>query len=112
MKPETPHPDDGRLSQLLHEWKVGSPLPPRFNERVWHRLERKEVPAVDPLLLLRIWIAQAFARPRFAFSYAAALLLAGLLAGFWQAQVTSRRASEALSARYVQMVDPYQTPHH
>ena len=38
------------------------------------------------------------------------LLLAGLAAGYWQARATNAHAEDTLSARYVQMVDPYQTP--
>jgi hypothetical protein len=45
-------------------------------------------------------------------SYLMVLLLAGILAGYWQARVTNAHAEEQLSARYVQVVDPYQTLHH
>jgi hypothetical protein len=110
MKPETPNRDDGRLSQLLHEYKVDASLPPRFNEQVWRRIESR-APAASTLANLRTWIALAFARPSFAISYVAILLLAGLLVGLWQAHATSQRTAETLSTRYVQMVDPYQTPH-
>src|SRR5262245_5335671 len=115
MKSETPNRDDGRLNQLLHEWKVDSSLPPRFSEQVWRRIERQQeldAPAAGPLANLQMWIAAAFARPSVVVSYATVLLVAGMLAGFWQAHITSRQTTEALSARYVQRVDPYQTPHH
>jgi hypothetical protein len=111
MKSETPNRDDGRLSQLLQEWKTDASLPPRFNERVWRRIESQN-PAASPSLNLRTWIALAFARPSFAVSYAVILLAVGLLAGIWQGHSTSQRAAETLSTRYVQRVDPYQTPHH
>jgi hypothetical protein len=109
MKSDTPGGDDRQLKRLLHEWRVASSLPPRFNEQVWHRIQRPT--AASPLANLRSWMAVAFARPTFAFSYAAILLLAGLLAGFWQGHAASERTVETLSARYVQAVDPYQTPH-
>ena len=51
-------------------------------------------------------------RPRLAVGYVAVLLAAGLLAGFWQAQLAKTRMAETLSARYVQMLDPYQMPRH
>ena len=43
-------------------------------------------------------------------SYASLLLVIGLGAGLWQSHQASRRNLEAMSARYVQMVDPYQMP--
>jgi len=110
MKTETPNPDDGRLRQVLREWKVDASLPPRFDEQVWRRVEQSATPSMDPLALIRSWMARFFARPAFAFSYTAILLLAGLLAGFWQARTTAHRTSETLGARYVQMVDPYRMP--
>ena len=109
MKTENPN-DDGRLSRALREWKVEAPLPPRFDEQVWRRIERAAVPAANPFALLRSWIAQAIVRPSFALSYAVILLLAGMLVGFWQAHAVSQRTGETLSARYVRMVDPYQSP--
>jgi hypothetical protein len=111
MKPEN-SPENGGLNTLLREWKLESSLPSRFNEQVWRRIARSEVPAPDPLAQLRDWIAQAFMRPAFAVSYAAVLLLLGFGFGLWQARADSERADEQFRARYVQMVDPYQTPRH
>lgn len=108
MKPENPSKNDSALAALLREWKVESSLPPRFGEQVWRRVAQSEIPVANPLALLRDWIAQALARPSFALSYAAVLLLAGLGVGLWQGHLTSTRAAETLRARYVQMVDPYQ----
>jgi hypothetical protein len=110
MKPKNSSPDDRQFDQLLHEWKVGSTLPPRFDEQVWRRIAAEETPASNPANLLGNWITRLVTRTSFAFSYATILLLAGLLAGLWQARETSHRTSETLSARYVQMIDPYQTP--
>lgn len=111
MKSETPNRDDGRLSQLLQEWKTDASLPPRFSEQVWRRIENQTERHAPAASRWRTWIALAFARPSFALAYAAILLTAGLLGGFWQAHVMSQRTSETLSIRYVQRVDPYQTPH-
>ena len=110
MKPQIPNDTDSQLGKLLHEWKVESPLPPRFEEQVWRRVARADEPAVSPLFAIRKWIAQLVVRPSFAYSYATILLMAGLLGGFWQAQAASHRTSETLRARYVQTVDPYQLP--
>ncbi len=110
MKAQNSSENDAALSKALREWTVESSLPPRFGDQVWRRIAQAEIPAVNPLLLLREWVAQALLRPSFAMSYAAVLLLAGLTAGFWQGHVKSERTSQALSTRYVQMVDPYQLP--
>jgi hypothetical protein len=112
MKPGIPNDNDGRLSKLLHEWNADASLPPRFNERVWHRIASEETPAGNPPWLLGNWIAQTVMRPSFVFSYSAVLLLSGLLIGSWQAHVTAQRAKDTLSTRYVQRVDPYQMPRH
>jgi hypothetical protein len=112
MTPQTPSQNDRALSALLHEWKVDSPLPPRFNEHVWDRIAKQETPAVTVTALLRAWIGPVLVRPAFALSYATFLLVAGLTAGLWQAHVDTERTAAALSTRYLQMIDPYQTPRH
>ncbi len=110
MKPEAHNHDESDLGRLLHEWKVEASLPPRFSEDVWRRVASEDIPAMNPLALWRQWIASLVSRPAFALSYTAILLSAGLLAGVWQAQATTQHASETLSVRYVQMLDPYQMP--
>jgi hypothetical protein len=108
MKPE--NQNDPALSKLLREWKSDTPLPPRFPEQVWQRIALEETAAANPLALFWKWLIQSAARPSFAVSYATILLLLGLATGLWQAHASSDRAAETLSARYVQMVDPYQMP--
>jgi hypothetical protein len=49
----------------------------------------------------------SMARPRFAFSYVAALLVLGVATGSIAAQVTSRRLHADLGTRYVQSLDPF-----
>ena len=111
MNRETQSEEQRQLHEVLAAWQVGTPPPPRFAERVWQRIGRLETqPSDNPWALLISWVEQALARPSLAVSYVTVLLAAGLLAGFWQAQVTKARAAETLSTRYVQMVDPYQTP--
>jgi hypothetical protein len=110
MKPE--NSTDSAVSNVLREWKTPSPLPPRFHEQVWQRIALEESAGAHPFRSLWKRIAQSLARPSFAAGYAAILLVAGLTAGLWQARESSQRASETLSARYVQMVDPYQMPRH
>ena len=111
MNAHNQNQSDVALSRVLREWTVQAQLPPRFEDSVWHRIEQAET--WDPawkILLTRL--AAGLARPALATSYLAVLLLAGLLAGYWQARAATAHAAEQLSARYVQLVDPYQMPHH
>lgn len=111
MKPKAAPEDERRLHETLASWRIYAALPPRFQERVWQRIERREtLSATSAWMLWFNHIAAALARPRLAVSYVTALLSVGLLAGFWQAQLAKARATENLSARYVQMLDPYQMP--
>lgn len=113
MKPNNSPEDERRLREVLAAWKVDVTPPPRFQERVWQRIERRETQSATSAWMP--WfnhIAAALARPRLAVSYVTLLLATGLLAGFWQAQVTKARAAETLSVRYVQMVDAYEMPRH
>lgn len=96
------------LEPTLQEWRVTTPLPPRFQERVWKRIERAEVPGVSVADALRAWFTMAFARPAFAVAYVSALLVAGLAIGFVQASHKAARWDRQLEARYVQSIDPYQ----
>ena len=107
MKPEKSPLDEGATSKLLHEWKIDSPKPPRFNEQVWQRIARAEAPAVTPLEIWRDWVVRTFARPAMAVSYLTFLLLIGLSIGFWQGHVNSERTAAELSTRYVQLMSSY-----
>jgi hypothetical protein len=109
MKPELPNDPDKLFNRALREWEIKEPLPPRFGERVWQRIAREEAHAPAGFsALLSNWIAQALARPALAVSYVTVLLMAGLLAGYWHAQTEKARTLESLSARYVQMINPYE----
>ncbi|MEK7686518.1 MAG: hypothetical protein AAB466_13965 [Verrucomicrobiota bacterium] len=113
MKPKHPGENDEPLRKLLRDWPVSAPLPPRFPEAVWLRIERAESQAPPaPWAELLAWIERAFARPSLAVAYVSLLLLAGLVAGSWQARLETVRVHDTLGQRYVQMVDPYQTPRH
>jgi hypothetical protein len=113
MKSENPTPSDEALRQVLHQWQVGAHLPPRFQEQVWRRIEHSEAQAQAPAwILLFHRLTAALARPSLAVSYVTLLLLAGLLAGYWQVRIAKAHNDEALGSRYVQMVDPYRGTHH
>ena len=86
-------------------------LPPRFQERVWRRIETAEANAKLPFWhAITRWVETTFARPSLAVSYVAVLLFVGLTAGYLQAQDKSARAQAQLRTAYVQSVDPYQAP--
>ena len=103
--------NDPALHATLRKWKLTAPLPPRFQEQVWNRIERAEVPAVSPGLIWSLftnWIATTLPRPALAVAYVTVLLAVGATAGWTQARQESTRAGDALSVRYVRAVDPYQ----
>ena len=97
-----------RLGEVLREWHVNTPLPPRFPDQVWQRISRTEAKAKTPPLaafarLLEVVLPQ----PRVAFSFVAALCVLGVAAGSIAAQFQTSRLNATLGERYVQSVDPY-----
>jgi hypothetical protein len=108
MKPNQTHDDDESLRRVLHQWTVDTPLPPRFQEQVWQRIARAEIqPAPTLWASLSRSVEVLVPRPKFAFSYVAALLVFGVAAGTLAAQATTRRLNADLGLRYVQTLDPY-----
>ena len=113
MTPENSTENDAGLRKVLRQWAVKDPLPPRFREQVWERIARAETRVPEaPWTLLGRWIGGLMARPSLAVSYITLLVLTGLVAGYWHARSDTARMSEELGTRYVQMLDPYQGPHH
>ena len=113
--PSSGHPDPA-LHRLLQEWQPTDPLPPRFQESVWSRVEqarlRPEPASVAEVarLLVRAlsgWIQTQLPRPALAVAYVAALLAVGGGLGWNQARQESARVREHLSHRYAHSVDPY-----
>ena len=82
-------------------------LPPRFEQRVWARIERAEAPGVSPMHAFKAWVEQIFARPAVAFAYVTALVVLGTVVGVTHARNEKARVEHELSARYVQALDPY-----
>jgi hypothetical protein len=111
MKAPHLNDNDEALSRVLHEWTVKAALPPRFQDSVWHGIKRREAEGFSWTVFLARF-ATAITRPTLAGSYLAVLVLAGLLAGHWQAKSAQAHAEAQLSARYVQLVDPYRSPLH
>jgi hypothetical protein len=105
MKPENLKDNDPQLSRLLQTWRVDEPLPPRFQEHVWKRIEAAESKTIGPGI--SNWLALLFARPAFAKVCAALLLVAGLTTGFLRANHDAAQMNTELAQRYVASVDPY-----
>ena len=95
--------DEARLLALLRESKPTSPLPPRFQENVWRRIECVEVGQPGER---RNWL-DAFVnlvlRPRLAFAAVAVLVLMGTVLGVREGVQTARHEAQA---RYVTAVAP------
>jgi hypothetical protein len=104
MKPTDLEPDDLRLGALLRESRAAPPLPPRFPEGVWRRIEDAEAPGAAAagatwMDLVVAWVL----RPRLAFAFATVLMLAGALAGMYAGNQLARKDA---AARYVTTVAP------
>lgn len=98
---ENMNPEDEKLSALLRQSRVSPPLPPRFPDNVWRRIEDAEAPAKSVSWLDAL--AALVLRPRFAYATVAALVLAGVLLG---AREGTQVAKQDAEARYVALVAP------
>lgn len=104
-----PSKDNEALHQILGQWKVGAPLPPRFQEKVWRRIELTEAQRKWTFLGAFVnWLQTTLPRRAIAVSYSIVFLALGLATGFWHGQQAASRLDSALGLRYVQSVDPYQ----
>lgn len=100
--------DGDGLDRVLQQWTVDSPLPLRFQEGVWRRIEALEARREQATSTrLRRFLEIVIPRPRFAYGYLSALLVAGIAAGSVAAQIRTTRLNSELSMRYVQSIDPY-----
>ncbi len=105
MNTQVEPPDDSKLGALLRESRPTPPLPPRFRESVWRRLEREEASAEatpSPLAWLEGWTDRLLL-PRFAVAALAVLLLAGVLTGVL---TSAGVAKEQAQQRYLSVVAP------
>jgi hypothetical protein len=101
--------DDLALRRLLRE-SSDEPLPPRFQEQVWHRITRAETPpAFNLWAALSRWVELALPRPKLALAYVSVLLAIGVAVGTFAAQAETRRVNADLGQRYVASLDPYRS---
>ncbi len=98
-------PDDGNLRALLRDSRPEPPLPPRFQESVWRRIENAETASIQPpssSAWLERWVTRLL-RPRFVLANLAFVLVAGGLTGV----LTSGGAiKQQAQERYLSSVAP------
>jgi hypothetical protein len=101
-----------RLKDALRTWSVQTPLPPRFQENVWQRIEAAErlQQTATPWTFFLHWLSQTIARPAVAVAYVTVLAVIGVTFGLKQVQDKSAHLESRLGQRYVQSVDPFQMP--
>lgn len=101
---------DDALNKVLSEWRLNTPLPPRFQESVWRRIETAEAPHVTLWNLAAQWVGIVLPRPAMAVSYVAILLALGISVGWVQARQQTAQVKSQLGQRYIQILDPYIAP--
>ena len=111
MKPHDPGNHDDPLRKVLKEWRSDAPLPPRFQEQVWRRIEHAQTQGVPSVwAVFAHWVGTVLPRPALAASYIAVLLTIGVTAGWTQARQQTARLRDELGQRYVRVLDPFQAP--
>ena len=110
MKTDSGNHDEA-LRRMLREWRMDAPLPPRFQESVWRRIESARLPVAPSAWdVIAHWIGNLLPRPRLAASYVAILLAIGVTVGWKQARRETTRVKTELGLRYARILDPYQAP--
>jgi len=93
--------EDIKLQELLRGNRSAPAMPPRFQQKVWRRIEDADAPAASGSWLDAL--AGLILRPRFAFATAAVLLIAGGVLGTHEGSLAARHDAQA---RYVAYVAP------
>jgi len=103
---DTQRMNDEKLRAILLEARPAAPpLPPRFQQSVWRRIEKEEaapIPTLSLLALLERWADRLFL-PRFALASLALLLVAGGLTGFVSSADSVKQQAQE---RYLSSVAP------
>ena len=98
------------LSKVLREWRA-VPLPPRFQENVWRRIQRTDAGQTSGVSLwdgIARWIETILPRPVVAVSYASLLMIIGFGAGWSRGMHETARIKQELGQSYIQTLDPNQ----
>ena len=93
--------EDSVLKAHLRDSRPAAPLPPRFRENVWRRIEAAESASTGYGLLQQL--AALVLRPRLALATGAVLIVAGALLGVQAGNQVSHRDAQV---RYVATVAP------
>lgn len=103
MTKHNPNPHDAKLAGLLRGSRAAPPLPPRFQENVWRRIENTEANKIPTAANWLDTLASLILRPRLAFAIAAVVLLAGVGLGWNKGQTMARYEAQS---RYLASVAP------
>lgn len=106
MKNELSEPDETKLRAFLRESRPAPPLPLRFPQAVWRRIEREE--RDSPSASWLAWLdqfADRLLRPRMALAGITALIVIGLFAGALSGIGAVKRTAQE---RYLTAVAPNQ----
>jgi hypothetical protein len=108
-----PEKNQDVLGKHLREWRVNAPLPARFQEQVWRRIEHEE-PATQAgaWLMFQQLVESMFVHRRLALSYLTVALVVGSAAGYWHGKEQAAGQESSLGQQYIQSVDPYQKHGH
>src|ERR1700720_3482630 len=108
-----PEKNQDALGKCLRGWRVDAPLPARFQEQVWRRIEHEE-PArqASAWLIFQQLIESMFVHRRLALSYLTVALVVGSAAGYWHGKEEAAGQESSLGQQYIQSVDPYQKHGH
>jgi len=102
--------DRGKPNDPLHtalmEWRSEAPLPPRFQEKVWQRIEQQASARPTLWILAGHWLSNVLPRPALAAAYLIILVALGGTAGWAQAVQQNLRVKNELGERYVLSLDP------
>lgn len=102
---DNPGPDS--LRSVLREWRVENPLPPRFTEGVWRRIEQEGALAQSPWTAVGRWLAAWLSQPAWAAGVVGVFLGVGLAVGYLQAQGHLKATFAQERSLYLQSVNPY-----
>jgi hypothetical protein len=110
MKRDLSDREGNRLGDLLQSWKVATPLPPRFQERVWSRIDRAEARPVpgpaDWWAGLVEFVTRTLRQPLGATAYVSAFLVAGVALGYWGSEHYAQQTEAAWRTAYLHSVTP------